>query len=108
MVTHIEIGSAGAQSANGVAQVETGLMASQTITPSGTNQPTTFVLPNPGASGSPANLFATITADENIFLALGPGPTPDATVAGLRRAMAAGTTRSFAFQPTWQVAVVSR
>lgn len=95
MATHIEITRAGY-----TVPVEGALITSATITPTGSNQVTSF-------SGVPSDsaLFVTITGDENIFFVI--GTTPDATTVP-RRALAAGSTRSFAFAAGQQVAVVTR
>lgn len=100
MATHIEITYAGVVGNSGVLPVEGALVASQTITPTGSNQATNFS----GLTGGP--FFATITADENVFISI--GSAPNALTDTAKRAMAAGGVRSFAFSATQQVAVVTR
>lgn len=101
MATHIEITRAGAISSAGFASVETTLVASQTITPSASNQITTFTN-LPTADG----LFVSVTADENVFISI--GVAPNALTDPAKRAMAAGATRSFTIGSNQQVAVVTR
>lgn len=98
MTTHIEIGKVGAMSSINNVQVETVLLASATLTPSASNQITEFDVTGQA-------VFATLTAGEDIYLAI--GPEPDAT-ADPRRALGAGMRASFAIGIGEQVAVVSR
>lgn len=108
MTTHIEITTAGVGMVGGAAPIERRLLGSQTITPSASNQVTTFAI-SPPAEGLQSALFATVTADENVFIAIGKtSPGPDATVATGRRAMVAGGVRSFHIGFDEQVAVVTR
>lgn len=98
MATHFEVTTAGQ---GAVSAIESAVVASQTITPSGSNQATTF-------SNLPAsnNLFVTVSADENVFISI--GAAPNASTDTAKRAMVAGGVRSFAFAAGLQVAVVTR
>ncbi len=102
MATHIEVTKAVGLASQGLAQTETFLIASQTITPSGSNQATTFS--NLSFGQDPG--FVTVTADENVFISI--GTAPNALTDPAKRAMPAGGVRSFAFARDQQVAVVLR
>lgn len=104
MATHIEVGRAGSDLRNGVAAVETALVASATITPNGTSQATTLTVPADTMRLN-GGYFVTLTADENIYFNI--GTTPDAS-ATPRRALAGGQRATFAFEAGQQVAVMSR
>jgi len=104
MATCIEVTKAGAFGAFGPVPVEGILLASAAITPTGSNQATAFT--GLAALTGPDGAFVTITADENVFISI--GTAPNALTDPAKRAMAAGSTRSFAFAVNQQVAVVTR
>lgn len=105
MTTHIEITTAGVGMIGGAAPIERRLLGSQTITPSGSNQATTFAIVPP-VEGLQSALFATVTADENVFISI--GKAPNALTDTSKRAMVAGGVRSFHIGYDEQVAVVTR
>lgn len=100
MPTHIEITTAGAGGIGGNVAIEGAVLASETLTPTGSNQATTISAPIGGGQR-----FVTIVADENIFVAI--GSAPNATQ-NPRRAMSAGQARSFTIAAGDKVAVVTR
>jgi hypothetical protein len=100
MPTHIEITTAGGGGIGGNMAIEGGVILSETITPTGSNQVTSMAAPTAGGQR-----FVTIVADEAIFVAI--GATPNATV-NPRRALSAGQARSFTIGAGDKVAVVTR
>lgn len=101
MTTWVEIGEAGIGTNAGAAQVESALVASAGVTPTGSNQVIDL-----SAATSPRSLVATVTADENVFISI--GASPNALTDTSKRAMAAGSTRSFQWPIGSKLGVVTR
>lgn len=102
MATHIEIGTAMPGLSGSPAPIEDALLESATITPSGANQRTAF------AAHANNSMTVTISADENVFIAIGDVSVDVTTLTALRRSMIAGGVRSFRYTSGQQVAVVTR